>query len=130
MKRLLFAVLMIVCTVSWAKWEYTGKTYGFTEFHDKSTIRRNGAISLMWTLKNYFEVQTGAGKPFKSVKIFWKYNCIEESLAFVSLIHYESLDGNGGVTLSLTRKESELNWEPVVPESISEDEWKIACGKK
>jgi hypothetical protein len=130
MKRLVFAALMMVCSVSWAEWEYTDSSDSFILFHDKSTIRRNGVFVQMWSSKDYFDVQTDVRTPFKSAKYLRKYNCNEETQAIVWLIHYADSLGSGNVTFSYTTKERELAWIPVVPGTIGEAEWKIACSKK
>jgi hypothetical protein len=131
MKRLLFSVLAMVYSLSWAGWEYTGKTNEAFVFHDKSTIRRNGAFVQMWVLTDYFEVQTGGGLvPYKSTKELWKYNCNDETLAAVSLIHFSESEGMGSVSYNKTYKERELDWISVAPGSGAEAHWKIACGKK
>lgn len=130
MKRLLFATLMMVCSVSWAKWETVGTTDSFTLLYDKSTIRRNREISQMWLLKNYFEVQTDVRTPFKSAKELWKYNCNEETRQLVSLTHFSESDGYGSVTFTYTLKSHELEWTPVAPGEIGKDGWEIACSKK
>ena len=130
MKKILFVLLLMTCSVSWAEWETTDITDSFILFHDKSTIRRNGAFVQMWSSKDYFEVQTDVRVPFKSSKVLRKYNCNKETQALVSLIHYSESVSSGRVTFSHTVKEHELNWTPVVPDSVGETEWKIACGQK
>ena len=130
MKRLLFVVLMMVCSVAWAEWNYTGETARYIYFHDKSTIRRDGAFVQMWTLTNYFEAKTRSYGSAKSGKDLWKYDCKEQKQAIVSLNNFSEPMGNGRVIYSVTLKESELEWEPVVPESTGLSEWKIACGKQ
>jgi hypothetical protein len=131
MKRLLFSALMMVCSVSWAGWEYTDKSNEAAFYHDKSTIRQNGAFVQMWSLTDYFEVQTGDGTvPFKSTKELWKYNCNDETLTVLSLIHYSKSEGVGSVTYNKTYKDFELHWVPVVPGTVGKTVWRIACGKK
>ena len=132
MKRLLFFVLMMVCSVSWAGWEYTDRSNEAFFYVDKSTIRRNGAFVQMWLLTDYFEVQTGNGlfAPFKSSKELWKYNCNDETLALVSIVHFSESEGIGSVNYTTTYKERELSWTSVVPDSVGKAMWKIACGKK
>jgi hypothetical protein len=58
MKRLIFPLLMMVCSVSWAKWELTGSNSYETVFfyHDRSTIQRNGSFVMMWSMVNFSSV--------------------------------------------------------------------------
>ena len=130
MKRLVFAVLIMACSVSWAEWKYMDRTDSFILFYDKSTIRRNGSFVQMWLSKDYFDVQTDVRVPFKSTKELRKYNCIEETQALVSLTHFSESENSGRVTFSITVKDHELDWTYVSPNSVGETMWKIACGKK
>ena len=132
MKRLIFLALMMICSVSWAEWELCGGSDDkFMVYCDKSTIRKKGAISRMWGLREFSSVQTNArGDRYMSVKSLHAYNCEEETRATISLIQYSGSMGQGNVVLSGTRQEREWQWEPIVPGSIAEAQWKIACGRK
>ena len=129
MKRLLFVVLMMTHSVSWAEWERTGVTDRFSEYHDKSSLRRDGVIVKMWTMKEYFKGQIhDAGYMVKSVKILQIFNCKNETYALVSISEYSDSMGTGVVLSTVTRKESQWVWEPIIPSSVGEGTWKIACG--
>jgi hypothetical protein len=130
MKRLLFVLLMMTCSVSWAEWEYTTETNSFFLYHDKSTIRRNGEISQMWSLLQFVEVQNFLGYSYKSRNELIKYNCKDETSALVSVSRFSESMGKGKVTSSNTIKEREWEWHPVSPGSSGETSWEIACGKK
>ncbi len=131
MKRLLFFVLMVGCSVSWAEWEYTGENIKYTNYVDRSTIRISGAVVTMWELSDYFEVQTTSdGKRFKSNKVRVAFNCVEDAYAIISLVLYSGSMGEGSIIKSHELKESQWNWKSVVPGSSSENSWSIACGKK
>ena len=133
MKRLLFVVLITVCSVSWAGWERIGTSDegGLTVYVDTSTIRKNGAISRMWELIDVSSVQTNSlGERYMSGKSLQAYNCRDETNALISLVKYSGSMGQGNAVWSGMRQEREWEWEPVVPGSIAETAWKIACGKK
>ncbi len=131
MKRLLFATLMVVCSVSWADWVYENNTDSFIIFLDKSTIRKNGNIAKMWELKDFFVAQTDNDwKKFKSSKVRRAYNCREEKIAVIAVIDYSGSMGVGDVIASVDLKESNWNWFSIVPDSLGEDQWKIVCGKQ
>jgi len=133
MKRLLFVMLMMVCSVSWAEWELCGSDSDdkFMVYCDKSTIRKNGAISRMWVLTDFSKVQKNAsGKRYMSFKSLAAYNCRDETSAIISLVQYSGSMGEGNVVVSHTRQEREWEWKPIVPESITEAQWGIACGSK
>ena len=131
MIRLLFVVLMMTCSVSWAKWEVTASDGEITFYHDKSTMRRNGTITKMWVMQSYSVIQTNhEGKNYKSGKVLYAYDCASETLAGTSLVTYSGSMGKGNVISSITGEESWLSWEPIVPNSIGEVQWKIACSKQ
>ena len=58
------------------------------------------------------------------------YNCRDETVEIVSLVEYSGSMGQGNTVWSGTRQEREWEWEPIVPGSTGEVQWKIACGKK
>ncbi len=132
MKRLIFLALMMVCSVSWAEWELCSTLgEGETSFYcDKSTIRKNGAISRMWVLVDYSSMQTDTDDRFMSTKDYWAFNCREETKAITSVIRYSGAMGGGNTVWSFTAKERDWNWEPIAPRTVIEVLWKIACGKK
>jgi len=72
MKRLLFVVLLMVCSVSWAEWEFLSKSSDGKQkvYVNKSTIRKNGAISRMWVLTDFSQVQTNAGGESESPRVY------------------------------------------------------------
>jgi len=135
MKRLLFVMLMMVCSVSWAEWELCSSGGEGDEkmlvYCDKSTIKRNGSISRIWELTNSSKARMDSlGNRFMSDKALMTYNCREEAVAIISLVLYSGLNGEGNVVWSGTRQEREYKWEPIVPGTHGENLWKIACGKK
>jgi hypothetical protein len=131
MKRLPFVLLMMTCSVSWAEWEISANfDNGETGYHDRATIRRNGAIAKMWIMHDYPVVQTDNGDRYKSDKVQFAYDCRSETFVLISSIRYSDSMGAGDVVYSSTRTESQWKWRPIVPESVGELRWKIACGKK
>ncbi len=131
MKRLLFVVLMMVCSVSWAELVKSGSSSYGTKYHDKSTIRRDGKIAKMWTMLDYFEEQTGSdGKRYKSDKTRFVYNCMEDTFAIISLVEYSGSMGEGKIIFSGDRKENEWDWGSIPPGSAAEAHFKIACGRQ
>jgi hypothetical protein len=133
MKRLLFAILMLVCSVSWAEWATTGRTDAnggeVTFLHDSHTIRKVGAIAKMWIMNDYSVTQIVAGDRFKSEKILWAYNCREETMAIISLAKYSDSRGRGDSVFVNTNNENEWKWNPIIPGTIGDIHSKIACGK-
>jgi len=141
MKRLHFVVLMTVCSVSWAGWERiseagdsdiaTAEAFVFEKYYyDKSTIRKNGAISRMLHLIDYSTYQADNSARWSSAKVLQAFNCKDKTAAIISLDLYEGRMGEGENIYSITRQEREWEWEPIVPRSTDEIRLKIACGRK
>jgi len=131
MKRLIFVMLMMVCSVSWAEWELSGRADTFTHYIDISSIRRDGVMAKMWIMNDYFVMQTAvAGKKYKSDKSLMVFNCAEETVELLSGVAYSGSMGEGNVVLSGTTKEIDLAWQPIVPGTVLEVMWRVACGKK
>ncbi|MCE2871016.1 MAG: hypothetical protein LW714_06345 [Oxalobacteraceae bacterium] len=131
MKRLLFVVLMMSCSVSWAEWELTGKADDLTHYHDKSTIQINDITAQMWVMYEFPEVRTNTdGDKYKSAKTLLAFNCKYETLTMISVVQYSGSAGNGEIILTDTFKESEWIWDRIVPNSLENKELDIACGKK
>jgi hypothetical protein len=131
MRRILFGFLMMTCSVSWAEWEIYYSISKGTMYLDKATIRKSGAIIKIWELTNYFEVQTNPdGSKYKSVKVRWAFNCLEETMTPIAMTQYSGSMGADDVVWSNTRKESHWDWVSLVPGTGGEEFFKVACGKK
>ena len=131
MKRLLFVFLMMTCSVSWAEWELVADIENYVQFVDKATKRKKDNFVEMWRMNNYFDEQLNSqGKKYKSVKIFDSYDCNNKARGVVSFVQYFEQYGRGDVVLSHTAKSIEIQYHPIVPESIGEGLWKIACGRE
>jgi hypothetical protein len=131
MKRLLFLLLLTVCSVSWADWEFVGGATDstFSRHIDKSTLRKNGSLVKLWVMDNFAQTQTDpAGRKFKSQAQLLTYDCVSETVAAVSFTDFSGYLGSGSIVSSNTWKE--LEWNPIYPGSIGEIVWKIACEKK
>lgn len=124
---------MLTCSIAYAGWEFAGQAANgkFDIFVDKSTIRKSGALVKMWTMSEYSSNQTNSNElSFKSDKTLFGFNCVNETTVIISLVQFSSSMGDGAVVYSGSRKESELDWRPIVPQGVDELLWKIACSKK
>lgn len=129
MKRLIFVALLMTCSLSWAEWELTQVNDTEIIYHKKSSIRRNGAIAKMWTMTDFPKEQLGSGKPYKSQITQFSYDCKSETVKIITSTVYSDSKGEGVAVSSYLDKDNLLSWEPVIPGSLGETEWKIACGK-
>jgi hypothetical protein len=81
----------------------------------------------IWALRDYKTIRTGAGGLFLSGKDQYEYACAEEHTRVLAFTEFSGNMGNGNVVHS---NSVEGKWEPVIPGSIDQGLWKIACGKK
>lgn len=130
MKRILFLLLMMTCSISWAEWEFVGENNAFFSFVDKSTIQTNGNIAKMWSMKDFALIRKDAVGKYRSVKVLSVYDCKEETSATVAVIFFEGARGSGNIVFRHTFHKGEWDWEPISPDSTGKAYWKIACGKK
>lgn len=127
MKRLLFVLLMMTCSLSWAEWEFTwvNPANGDIYYHDKSTIQKDGNLRKMWTLQQFkTPVDVGLG-PAEIIKGHFAFDCKNSQIKHLAIVVY-NLDG--GVQLS--KVFDNKNWEPIVPGTPMMDDFKVVCGKK
>ncbi len=133
MRKTVFFALLMVCSASYAGWEFTTATSDgeFTDYHDKSTIKKKGSIAKMWIMRDYSTEQIfSEDKTYQSSKMMSAFDCKEDTVAGISIIWYSGALGDGNVVSTYTIKDSEREWHPIVPGSVDAASWKIACGKK
>lgn len=132
MTRVIFVLLLITGSVARAEWEQTHHVGGetITHYHDKSTIRGTGGIVRMLTMINYsVEKNLKSGGKYESMKRLDGYDCRSETTAPITVSYFSGSMSSGSLVFTYTVKNSELEWEPIIPSSIGEKHWKIACGK-
>ena len=131
MKRILFVLLMMTCSVAWAEWERIGKTRNYVSYVDKATIRKKDKFIQMWDMSNLFEASVSAsGERYKSEKSLQRYDCKNETQGWVYLAHFSEEYGEGRVVGSAMQQNNEIRDLPIMPGSASELLWKIACGRE
>jgi hypothetical protein len=81
----------------------------------------------MWQLYDYKTVQTVAGDSLLSFKRYNEYDCTEARTRMLAYTWFSGNMGSGHVVYSTP---DEQQWEPVVPRSINQALWKVACSKK
>ena len=130
-KTVLMCLLIIVSNSAFAEWIYVDTTEGFDSYADKTTIRRNGNIVKMWILRDYKTVQQNAndaeGKAYFSLAFQQEHNCKAEQTRVLSLSYYSKNMGYGSAVYSQTFTS---DWQPIVPSSIGQSNWRIACEVK
>jgi hypothetical protein len=126
MKIVLGVMLALAGTTARAAWEDWGGTRNFDQYIDRATIRSSGELVKMWTMLDFKAIQTTAGDSYLSEKTLSEYDCKEDRKRSLAFYWYGGQMGAGGVVYS---NENVGKWRPVVPGSVAESTWKVACGK-
>ena len=125
---LLIILLVLNSGPAYAEWVSIGSTDdGMTAYGDPDTICRKGEMVKMWSLFDFQIMQYVEGIPSLSKKGHSEYDCAEERLRLLALVEYSGNLGKGKVVYSDT---IEQPWKPVVPRSVDQALWKLACDKQ
>lgn len=132
MTRLLLIALTLFVLSSgpayaeWVKVSDSDET-GKTVYVDPATIHRNSNLVKMWQFYDYKTVQTVGGNRFLTAKEQWEFDCAEERGRVVARKEFSGNMGSG--TMIFTNSEVG-KWIPVIPGSIGQTVWEVACGKQ
>ncbi len=130
MKRILFVLLLMTCSVSWAGWERISKTNSYVEFIDRETIRKKDDFVEIWVMRSYFKKQKHQDiENIKSAKALHRFDCINQTVKWLYGEMYASNDGLGSPLFSSPPEAASPDY-PVSPSSDLEKIFKIACGLK
>ena len=133
MKKLLILLLLLVSTNVFAEWtRVTESADGdITAYIDYGTIKKKGNKVKMWDLLDIKTVKETAGKRYLSSLSRNEYDCEEETKLMLDFYWYSGNMGNmrqGEIVYSHKNMKEEA--ESILPGSIEETLFKIACGKK
>jgi surface-adhesin protein E len=116
--------LLLLSSAAWAEWKSVGDENGAAFYADAATIVRSGSTAKQWSLLDYKAFQRMVEVGYFSQKALVEYDCAERKARGLSLsLHAEHM-GEGKVIYEDT---SPHEWEPVLPETITEMLWNIAC---
>ena len=131
MKRLLLILpLVLLCSGSAnAEWRpvYEINQIATTVSVDPDTIHRQGNLVELWVLYDSKITQSGRGGPLRSTKAQGEFNCEAWQSRVLAVMDFSGNEGSGKVVYS---NSDEQEWAPVVPGSISQALWKVACNKQ
>lgn len=99
----------------------------YTVYVDTDSIQRDHEIVALWALFDYVSIQSIVGGPWLSSKTRREYDCTEER---VRLVGYMTFTGNMGSGEAVYTNSSESAWEPIVPDSIDQQLWVVACSRR
>ena len=128
MKKLLVLLLLMVSTSVFAEWTEVGRNKKQTAYVDFGTIKKKGNKVKMWSLDDFNTIQKLENYRYMSSLGNYEYDCEEETVRMLDLHWYSGNMGQGEIVYS----EKNIKGETVsiVPRSIDEGLFKIACGKK
>ena len=128
MKKILILLLLMVSTSVFAEWtRVTESADGdMTTYIDYGTIKKKGHKVKVWNLFDYKTVRIGAANErYLSSVTRFEYDCKKEMVRQLD-VHWYSRQGE--IVRSITNIKDET--ESVMPGSMIETLFKIACGKK
>lgn len=129
MKKLVALALVLISTHAMAEWTKVGESGergGYTAYADQASIRKVDERAKMWILFDYQAVQKTSGVEYLSEKIRREYDCKQKQMRKLAYSFFSWNMENGDLIRSYNQPQK---WEPVLPGSVDEAEWKAACGK-
>lgn len=130
MKRfVLFSMFAIFSSSAVAEWALVGDDIeqGVKTFVNKNNISKHGNMAKMWSAVDYESPRSADGKEQRSTISLDEYDCQNEQYRTLAFYWYSRHRGEGELVYSETIPGKML---PVVPNSVGETAWKIACGKE
>ena len=124
-----FIFLLLTANSSFAAWVKVTSLQdeGVTLYYNNSLMSRNGSIAKMWTMHDHKNPKTISGTTFLSSSSLDEYDCSNNTYRFKTTHYYEGNMANGKI---LHTEHSNIPWQDVNPDSISELNFRIACKKK
>lgn len=129
MKKLVALALALISTYAMAEWTKVGESSergSYMAYADQASIRKVDERAKMWILFDYQAVQKTSGVEYLSEKIRREYDCKQKQMRKLAYSFFSWNMENGDLIRSYNQPQK---WEPVLPGSIDEAEWKVACGK-
>lgn len=127
-KTILMVMLAVVSGPAAAEWIIAAETSEAVSYFNPATIRRSGDTAKMWRVMAFKVPRRSAkGKMYWSSKTQDEFDCKNERWRSLYLsLHFGKM-GDGETVFSFTDTDE---WTPIVPDSLAEANWKIACAKK
>ncbi len=126
MKRILFVLLMMTCSVSWAGRIFFNIDEENGEYHfiDKEKINRQGSFAAMWEMIRFTQIQKDDWGNYDQIILLQRYDCINEK----SLVLDLKFKKNSNLVFSAELENAK--WKFPQPGTKGYALLEIACGKK
>jgi len=126
--RFVFLLPLMISPPSHAAWQFLGATSDGTAYLiDPSTKKNRGQLIEMHTMQNLRSARLVNGQKFRSAVGQTLYNCSERTSATTWIRQFSGELGEGKVVSSFKQKPKEIIWDAILPNTILEKEWQIAC---
>ncbi|HTD91336.1 MAG TPA: surface-adhesin E family protein [Burkholderiales bacterium] len=113
--------------LEWVKAGSSQAQGGYDAYVDTATIRREDGKVKMWHLQDFSVPQSADGKTYLSSKNWIEYDCKTPQRRLLYFSWSSEGMGAGDV---LYRVDEPSDWKPILPGSMAEILWKIACAGK
>lgn len=128
MKRLIPAMLLLATLNVQAEFTQYHEDDEMQSYMDAAGITRAGREVRMWTIDDYRKPQTDIGdKPYRSVRSHWTFDCAKRMSDVLTVFYYAEPMAQGASVLS--GSPGERQWDKVVPGTVGELTFKVACAK-
>ncbi|QOJ24561.1 MAG: hypothetical protein HRU78_13660 [Gammaproteobacteria bacterium] len=128
MKKVFLSLsLALISTAAAAEWTRIGESErkgGSALYADTASIRKAAGRAKMAILFDYPVLQKTAGAEFLSEKIRREYDCQEKQIRTLAYSLFSLNMEHGDLVRSYNQPQK---WEIVIPDSLEEAEWKVAC---
>ncbi len=127
--RFFLLLPVIMSPPSYAAWQFLGATSDGTAYLiDPSTKKNKGQLIEMHTMQNLRSARLVSGQKFRSAVGQTLYNCTDKTSATTLIRQFSGELGEGKVVSSFKQKPNEIIWDAILPNTILEKEWQMACG--
>jgi hypothetical protein len=99
---------------------------GLSTHYDRSTIRGSGSVAQMWELWDFRSPHTFEGKPYRSVRNQYEYDCAGMRRRMLSTRGFAQPMGRGAV---VAEANDTLPWQWIDASSLFASHWKAACAR-
>jgi hypothetical protein len=129
MKQLLGLVLLVAAVPALAQWMQVGgdDAKAFT-YADPATIREHDHIATMTLLIDFKNAQRAPyGPEYLSQKMQQEFDCVGRRTRVLEVASYAGQKAEEEV---VAVQDAPGEWKPVAPQTVAEELWNIACGKR
>jgi hypothetical protein len=130
-KLLLILLLTIFSNGAMAEWTLISIDDAFDVYVDIASKLKSGKKVKIWTLQDYKSPQTDSSERlYLSALIQREFDCFNETITILSFALYTENMQSGSAINTYTFQPAKTTNEPIVPNSMGESVFKIACDKK